>query len=106
MNIAALIDQALRTAGIPIISVTVGNDDDRSTWRVEFAPEATDQQKADAAALLESIDVSPEALAESKLQYAMSNDKLVRAVIIWMAAKVNVSPQDARTQIATIYRNL
>ena len=41
----------------PIHGISIGRKDDRSTWRVDFAPEATDEQKAQAAQIVAAFDV-------------------------------------------------
>lgn len=50
------LDQALK-AVCPIHGVSIGRKNDRSTWRVDFAPEATDEQKAQAAQIVAAFDV-------------------------------------------------
>lgn len=47
----------------PIQGVSIGSWNDRETWRIDFAPDATEQQKAAAQAVLVSFDpdaVKPE----------------------------------------------
>jgi len=41
----------------PIDGVSVGSRADKSSWRVAFKPEATDQQKANAAAVVAGFDI-------------------------------------------------
>lgn len=47
----------LTTAGIPITGISIGRKDDRSTWRIDFAPEANDEQRALAAQILSAFDI-------------------------------------------------
>lgn len=47
----------LGAAGIPVYGISIGSKDDKSTWRIDFAPEATDEQKAQAAQLVAAFDV-------------------------------------------------
>lgn len=47
----------LTAAGIPVSGISIGRNDDRSTWRVDFAPEATDEQKAQAAQIVAAFDL-------------------------------------------------
>ena len=54
---AAQLDTALRASGIPITGISIGRKDDRSTWRVDFAPEATDEQKARATQIVAAFDL-------------------------------------------------
>lgn len=47
----------LTAAGIPVSGISIGRNDDRSTWRIDFAPEATDEQKAHAAQIVAEFDL-------------------------------------------------
>ena len=47
----------LTAAGIPVHGISIGRKDDKATWRVDFAPEATDEQKAQAAQIVAAFDV-------------------------------------------------
>ena len=51
----------------PINGVSLGRFTDKSTWRIDFKPEATAQQRADARAVVNTFDV---ALEEQKLKDA------------------------------------
>ena len=51
----------------PIDGVEIGDHADKSTWRIDFKPEATVQQRADAQAVVAAFDV---ALEEQKLKDA------------------------------------
>lgn len=42
--------------GIPIEGVSIGSLTDKSTWRIDFTLEATEAQRTQAQALLESFD--------------------------------------------------
>lgn len=53
---ATFLDQALRAQGIPIVGVSIGHAGDKATWRIDFAPEATDAQKTTAAKMMLSFD--------------------------------------------------
>lgn len=54
-DIAGQLHDALEQQGIPIEGVSIGRRHDRSTWRVDFAPTATDAQRSAAAALLRTL---------------------------------------------------
>jgi hypothetical protein len=41
----------------PIVGVSIGRRDDRSTWRIDYAPNATAEQRAAAQATLEAFDL-------------------------------------------------
>ena len=42
----------------PLTGISLGDETDKSTWRVNFKPEATDQQKADAQAVIDAFDIA------------------------------------------------
>ena len=47
---------ALAAAGVPVIGVSIGIKDDKSTWRVDFAEDVTDEQKTQAAGIVAAFD--------------------------------------------------
>jgi hypothetical protein len=106
VTIANLVDQALRAATIPFLSVSIGSEGDRATWRVVFAENATQQQRDQAATILATVDVTAAALNEARIQGQIVGDKLIRAIVIWAAGKFGVTPLVARQEIAAILRTL
>lgn len=42
----------------PIESISYGRKDDKQTWRIDFLPEATDEQRAAAQAVVDAFDPS------------------------------------------------
>ena len=59
-NTAGQLHSAI-AAVCPIDGVSIGRKNDKSTWRIDFRPEATDAQKAAARAALDAFDVAAEA---------------------------------------------
>ena len=55
-NIAALLDQSLKSAGVPIMGVSIGKTDDASTWQIQFAPEATKADRQRGIAFLSTFN--------------------------------------------------
>lgn len=55
--IAAKIDAAVK-AVCPIYGVSVGNPADKSTWSIDFKPEATAPQRAAAQAAIDAFDLT------------------------------------------------
>lgn len=99
-NVALLLDDALRAAGIPIAGVSVGSDADRSTWRVAFLPAATDAHRAEAAQIVGTFDpADPAVIAARQLAdaQATSRQKDVLATIAWVIRSRNVSAWNALT---------
>ena len=66
-------------ATCPIHGVSIGRRDDRATWRIDFAPEATDAQRVAAAAALAAFDpVAVKAAADAQLERESKIDAEVR----------------------------
>lgn len=63
---ASMISAALMRSGVPFISVRVKDETDRSTWEIEFAPEATAEQRAAAAAFVASFDPNSQSVKEAE----------------------------------------
>ncbi len=57
MAIADQLTRGLERAGIPVFGVSIGTDADRATWRVQYRPEATAQQRVDGDALVLAFDL-------------------------------------------------
>jgi hypothetical protein len=56
MSVAAVIDRALRAAGVPIDGISLRRIDDKSTWRVDFKSNATQAQRDQVTAIIEAFD--------------------------------------------------
>lgn len=56
-SISATLDAALRAVA-PILGVSIGRQDDKSTWRIDFAPEATTEQRAAAQGVVDAFDAA------------------------------------------------
>ena len=83
INVASLVDHALRTAGIPIEGVSIGDPANRATWLVAFAAAATPAQKATAATLLTIVAVDAAAQA---VQDQLDAQAQIDALPIWAKA--------------------
>jgi hypothetical protein len=83
-TITALVDQALRTAGIPFESVSFVQDGNRATWTIQFLSAATDPQKAEAQTILDTVVTDATALhAQDRkdVQAYVSNMPMVEKAI-------------------------
>ena len=61
----------------PILGVSIGRRDDKSTWRIEFAEEATLGQRHAAQAVLDAFEPGDYAYIEKRLQeYPPIGDQL------------------------------
>ena len=63
-SLTAALDTALRAVA-PIIGISIGRMDDRRTWRIDFAPEATQSQRDAAASVIAAFDVAAVEAAEA-----------------------------------------
>lgn len=50
----------------PIHGISMGKRTDKSTWRIDYAPEATDEQKAAAVAVVDAYDPAADVKADLK----------------------------------------
>jgi hypothetical protein len=107
MSIEAGFQAALDRAGIPVTGVSFGLLADRTTWRIDYQPQATAQQRSDGEALKLSYDVATDTAYRTEQEQArFDGEKLVKAVAIWTAQKLGVAPATARAEILAIYRSL
>jgi len=71
MWVAAQLDQAVK-AVCPIDGVSIGRPDDKTTWRIDFRPEATKAQQQAAQTVVDTFvpveDVDTRAIAKQKIQ--------------------------------------
>ena len=78
IEIASILHAKIQSV-CPIIGVSVGTPIDKSTWRIDFKPEATVQQQADAQAVVAAFDVAVE---EQKLKDVEQSKKDKRAALL------------------------
>ncbi len=81
--LATQLHAALVEAGVPLVGVSIGRPDDRATWVVQFAPQATPQQRAAADAVIAAFDASPSAVAARALEARVYGDPQARAVVLF-----------------------
>lgn len=107
MELAAGLDQALRRAGIPIAGVSIGSLTDRSTWRVLYAPIATDQQRTDGAALVASYDLATDTVGSDADVLAQFNGmKWLKALGIATAQRLGVPIATFRGEVIAAFKAL
>lgn len=83
LTIASMVDRALRSAGVPIDGVAIGDPANRATWTVAFTAAATPAQKATAAALLLSVAIDAPAQAT---QDQLDAQAFIDTLPIWAKA--------------------
>lgn len=64
----------------PITGISIGSRNDRSTWRIDFAPEATPQQQSAANALLASFD--PQSTVDDDIDTVQIPPKVLAAILV------------------------
>lgn len=94
INVALLVDAALKDAGIPFEGVSIGNVDDRTTWRVAFTADATPAQRTTAAQIVATVivDASAQALqAKKDVQAAIDAMPIFeKAIVLALIDQLNV----------------
>ena len=110
-----VLDRALRDAGIPLDGVTVGDPQNRATWKAVYPAAATPAQRTQGDQILATIDPQdPTTVANIKADFATSdaNRELIRAVVqgLYEAIPTPTPALDTlvklRARILTIYRGL
>lgn len=101
---AALLDTALKAAGIPILGVSIGTDD-RATWTIQYDPSATKAQLVQGATLLQTFDPVVAATA-AEATAPISSDTAYAALVIWIAQQLKIDPTVAADAIHTIAKGL
>ena len=89
MTILEVLDSKIRVVA-PIDGVSLGSLLDKSTWRIDFKPEATVQQRIDAQAVVDTFDVVAE---EKKLTDADQAKKDKKTLLLTQPNK-SVTVQD------------
>lgn len=114
------VDTALRAQfpGTPIDGLSIGDPNDRSTWKIRFGAGATAQQIANANAYLAALDPTSQAFIDTditRLSQATSRQKDILASIAWAirlkdpaawAALTNVQRRNAVLAEADNWRDI
>jgi hypothetical protein len=108
--VAERLDRALRAAGIPIVGVSVGNDADRTTWRIDFQAAATAQHRTDGEALRLSFDPIAQAsidaeTADRAAATAGQKDLLATIALITSLTDVNWGTKTLAQKVAAVRAN-
>lgn len=93
VSVAAQLDRALRAAGLPIVGVSLGRLDDKTTWRVDFTDPPTEDQQTQRDAILgafvEAPDIPP-----------ISQDDLNAYVLSKLGVTLDTARMDIAAQVA------
>ena len=78
---AGELDQLLRDAAIPITGCAIGNPGDKTTWRVDFDPSATQAHRDQAAALIAAyVPPTPGTLFDRFAEQRITEKALIASV--------------------------
>lgn len=100
MSAITRLDAAIK-AVCPVAGVSIGSPDDKSTWRVEFLPEATAEQQVAAQAVVDGFawvdgpDV-PQSVTMRQARIALSRAGILSAVNSAIAAMEGSAGDEAR----------
>ena len=100
MTLAAKLDQAIK-AVCPITGVSIGNEKDRSTWRIQFDQSATDIQRVQAQSVLNGFVYTPDDPADMNRE-----GKMFKAACIYFGGLLGKTPAEVRTGIKAVYDKL
>lgn len=102
MDVATGLDLALRRAEIPIVGVSVATANDRSTWVVTYADDATAEQRDAGEALRDTYTVEgdTDAVAEQIAQSLNTLDYVV--LIAYLAQMQSTTEAAVRADLAAI----
>ena len=84
MDLAAAFHRAVAAAGVPLVGVSIGLPNDRRTWRIHYAANATAQHVATGEALILSFDpADPVVVARERAEDAKElEQKRLQAVAL------------------------
>ena len=106
VSTAAIVDHAIRAAGIPIIGVSLGDLADRSTWRVQFDPAATPTQQAQAATILATVAIdAPAQTAQARIEAHAQLDAspiYLKAILLALVDQINLVRSNLPTPLPAL----
>jgi hypothetical protein len=74
----------LIAAVAPILGVSIGNENDKQTWHIDFQPQATTQQRAAAQAVIDAFDLAAIQQMQQRIQdRQMVAHATAKAIPVW-----------------------
>lgn len=98
MALATDLDKAVRSVVPSINGVSVGKRDDKSTWRVEFSPGTSDQQKEAARQILAAFNIDSASNADPSTSFA-DDIASMKAAIARQQAFIDVLQSEAAKKL-------
>lgn len=81
MSIAGRLHQALADAGLPVVSVSIGSETNRNSWRVSYGGSLSQSQRDQEAAIVQGFDIAAAAEADkAQAELGASDAKMARIV--------------------------
>lgn len=65
-NVVKRLDAACRRANLPIFGVSMGHEEDRTTWRIHYEPAATPRHRTTGAMILNTFDPNNDPLGDQE----------------------------------------
>ena len=99
-NIASRLERAIRAAGVPVISVSIGDTSMKATWHVQPA-----SLEAQARPIINAFDPTDPALDQQDLKdqaTAFLDDERLTSAVVWTILK-QMYPMDTDAQTKTKY---
>lgn len=105
---ASTVHRKLVAAGVPIVGVSIGRVQDKSTWRVDFAPEATQADRDTAGKVLTALDLNapdvPPQMSRLQAKLALKAAGKLGAVKAYVASLPADDPAVLAWQDAQVFR--
>ena len=106
-NVARQLHRALEAAGLPILGVSIGQLDDKATWKVHYQPSASAAQRAQGAQVVTSFDASSSEVksADEAERVAAVVTPALRAFYLFWFRKTNgrdPSPSERATDLVAL----
>ena len=97
----ALLDVYVRRMGLPIVGVSIGRKDDRSTWRLQFSSIASRNDRDKEADTIASFDEEAETILarESDAQSRLDEDALVVAMLDAIASATSLDADALKAEV-------
>ncbi|MDP7337671.1 MAG: hypothetical protein QGI10_00085 [Vicinamibacterales bacterium] len=103
MNLAHQLDAACKRQGLSITGVSIGRPGDRQTWRIDYLPEATDEDRAAGQTLIDTYNPENDADFSQEQRRLRSSEAVgrqeTRALVRLLARRFGVSPATIRQEL-------
>lgn len=98
------LSKAFVAAALPIDGMGVGNPDDKSTWRVDWATPPTAQQLAQAQAIIDAFDVAVEEAKATEDAGTARGEIMAKGIVNLLVAKGVCTLAEAKAAIKAAWQ--